>query len=651
MRGTEIFVVRNASGEGTVTRIATVFLLMFLLLSVSPRKTFAFDYFEHRFLGNIAYRNALGKTHNPAFVSTIQDATERQLGFGVVQDKPKDLFGRVLERLPIEFGDLTALAGDLTADVEDLKGVLRDIAGRRTDDTDHLVYNFMTGERAAALIRQTRRQWESVCKWAYQKGWSKDRLGLSDCFASIADRATFAASPTNRFGSDGYRPSREELAGYEAIPKYVSLASVNRDHFPRYSWRAYARFHLRALELAQCFRGKKECADVEAGVLSGDELIPRWEASPNSEFREEERRIDYTAYVLTGDGLLIQALLNEAFAQHYLQDSFASGHIGSVYGNCVIEGLGIGCIPTKTRTQQTHDVLNEIGLRVKIEKPPADLQTLGEKLHNGWDAFGDRNLFIPEADFHRAVILHFVTESIKEVFEVATGVREQSRCGMCDVYLFPIPEARAYLSEDWDKVRGVPATTNDYPLGSLARFERLDALFSLEARSLDPRVPGIPVEGWKVGLGFVQRRFKSESASDGGLLARLDYIRNVDPATPNSWGFEYWSVANRGQSYLLSVAYLRPRELSPLSFTLGAKLGWRIEENLTPSNPTTERRNVGEIIFPSFEVTYEIYKPFALFYQTNYQLRDIENIRHPQVKKSVYTGGAAVGVRMDLSGI
>src|SRR5262249_39655126 len=135
-----------------------------------------------------------------------------------------------------------------------------------------------------------------------------EELPFEDCFAKTFDRIDFSTydprirQPGQVYGSAPYRPSREELAEYETLPGYVRLAAKNRSHFPTHSWSAYSEFHGKALRAADAFR------------LSGA--------------RDQAQLID--------------ALLNEAFAQHFLHDSFASGHIGTEFGSCFLFG-GIYC--------------------------------------------------------------------------------------------------------------------------------------------------------------------------------------------------------------------------------------------------------------------------------------------------------------------
>jgi hypothetical protein len=344
--------------------------------------------------------------------------------------------------------------------------------------------------------------------------------------------------------------------------------------------------------------------------------------------------------------LLVKILLHEGFAQHFLQDSFASGHIGTAHGSCDFYFL---CRPTRQRILQTHNVLNEIGLRVTIPDP-ADLW-LGEKmrgqLRDGWMVFGDDYLFIPEADFQRAVIIRTAAESIKEILGAIARGDRSPLCQMCTTRIFPIPEEKTLLSEASrnDKTD----LTDDYVAGDLVRFAVEEV--AGDRRSLDPRIPRIPIEGWKLGLGISQQWLGSDRSPEYGVLIRLDYARDFGPQLPNVFGFEYRNIASLRSSYVLSTGYSRPREVSPASFTVRLKAGWRVEENLTSINPTSERHSSLEITFPSLEITYELFKPAAFFLQVNMYTFVFQNSNH--VTESLFSrkGNAAIGLKFDISGI
>jgi hypothetical protein len=595
-------------------------LLCFLIVApFLSSSSMAFDYFEHRYLGIAAYRKALDeyKASHPdsPLPAALEAVGKERLAFGYWPDdaviygssqKKLPLTARSLKQLPLRFGDLSALAGDYTRGVEDLKDVIDEI---RNPDTFTSVVT-QESARAAALVIDTRRQWFSACKWLFRdrKLSEPSDPDWEKCFDSIG-AGSFDAEPRHTYGAEGYLASREELAEHEAISGYITLASQNKTHFPRHSWKEYSKHHRQALRLAEQYRSSR---------------------CPASKPCEE---------------LLADILLTEGFAQHFLQDSFASGHIGTAQGQCDFYFL---CRPTRQRILQTHNVLNEIGIDVAISDP-ADLR-IGEKtaarLRDGWTAFGDDHLFIAAADFHRAAVIYTAAESIKEILG-AISDGGSSSCRMCTATIFPIPMDTTLLSEDLPI--GKTDLNDDYLAGDLVKFAVEE--FAGDSRSPDPRVPRIPVEGWKIGLGIAQQGLGSNESPDHGVLIRLDYARDFGPQLPNVFGLEYWNIANLRSSYLFSVGYVRPREVSPASLAVRLKAGWRIEENLTPTNPTSDRHNALEITFPSFEATYELFKPAALFLQWNPYTFLHSRSGNATESVSNKKDSLVIGLRFDISGI
>ena len=571
----------------------------------------AFDYFEHRYLGNSAYRKALEELGDPKLKQALTKATHEKLGFGKATGAPSDVAERLLDQLPLQFGDLSALAGDFTEDDSDLKQLMGAMLGP-------------SRVKAPALIVDTRRQWFSACKWLYRSRGRPPYTGSwDDCFGLIAGDGDPKREARSEFASSGYQASREELAAHEMISNYISLASQNQSHFPRHSWKSYSGYHARALRFASCYGRELVCVGSRAELLSGDDL-------------------------------LAEALLNEAFAQHYLHDSFAAGHIGTRYGECT---LGLFCKPTKRTVKQTHDVLNELGLEVVIASPPAYLGDDAGQISRGWTAFGDDHLFIREADFHRDVVVRTAAASMKEVLERArTG--DEGGCRMCDARVFPVPKDPEFLTEE---SRAALAATDlrapGYPVGDLAQFEKactLGGWLCLDQRSKDPRIPAVPVEGWKIGFGHARQSLGGNLRTgplEQGAMLRIDYMRNGDPRWPNTYGFEFWGLPNFRSSYLLTAGYSWPRELAPLSIALRAKYGWRIEDAFTRDNPDPQRVGGQELTFPSVELTYDLYPPVAVFLTVNMATvffkngtRVTELINHNEFS-------LALGFKFDLSGI
>jgi hypothetical protein len=589
----------------------------------------AFDYFEHRYLGNRAYAEALRTVKEP-LREALERVRESKLRFGWQPDDPNaSMAARLLTRLPLQFGDLAALAGDFARDTGDLSELLKELPAATIKTQSRRIPRF------EILIVNTRQQWLSACRWIHRVRIaphgavpgiaSTSRAADQDdnaCFdtlqkvasenGSLEDVLLLKAQPVHRFGAEGYRPSREELAERERIPRYVPLVAVNKKHFPRHSWKAYSDHHNRALELARCFR------DWEQGCSRG-------RAS-----RED---------------LLVDAIIEEAFAQHYLQDSFAAGHIGTKWGECWF-GDKFGCSPTKIRVQQTHDVLNELGVDVRLADPQKHLHDASKTVSRRWTSFGDDHLFIPAADFHRGVILRTATASIREVFEHAE-LRDRSQCLMCTTKVFPRP--LEYESKD-PNGEATDLTSTSYQVGDLIDFQETRPLAG-DLRSSDPRVPGIPLEGWKVGAGIVwQFRDPDSTKYDGGAMLSLDYLRTTGDLWPNSYGFEFWNVPDRGTAYMATAGYVWPAEVATWQFTIKGKFGWRTEENFTKNNPDSSRRGGLQVTFPSLEVTYDVYRPVAVFSQLNvftYVFRGGEG-----KSESIFKSNSSLvllGVKVDLS--
>jgi hypothetical protein len=416
------------------------------------------------------------------------------------------------------------------------------------------------------------------------------------------------------------------------VPRYISLASENKNHFARYSWKTYSKYHADAIALDGCY----------------------------ADYPEIDTNSNNTCAYKSPDDLLFESMINESFAQHFLHDSFASGHIATKYSECFL----FVCDPIKIRVKQTHDVLNEIGIEVVMLNPPQlirwpDDETINV-LRTGWTLYGDDHLFIPEADFQRAVIIQTATQSLIEVIDRASTKgkgRFDKSCKMCTTEIFPIPKDSEYLSlQSIKALKYTDLTKNDDHVGDLIKFEWLGFYGS---RSLDARVPGLPLEGWKISLGYVND-FKSYQESGGvfewqkrdyGFQIKLDYIRSTGPNVPNVYGFEYVQIPSYRTSYLFNFGYLLPREQGMLNWGLLWKIGVRTEDNFTKYNPSQNRINRLEASLLTLEILYAIYPPFSLYLQVN-PATLLYSDEH-QTSESIINGkmSSAFGIKLDLSGI
>jgi len=602
--------------------------LLVVLAASSP--SHAFEYFEHKAIGAAAYRAAReGSASNDGLNWALAEV-ERRLGFtpksGVKDDRP---------RLP-DFGDLAALAGDHSKDTETLKMILEE--WRTRDWTPQPVREGRPD--VAQLVYATTQQLDNACRWLYRstargndgKGaGSQAKPGDGDspynCFALLAEGNKEAAQVV-RAASQGYTSSRSERAAFERLPHYVDLARDNRDHFPTHSWFKYLEHHKRAREAADCYRKGPPLCDKSQGDA------------------------------------LLDAVVEEGFAQHFLQDSFASGHIGVEFGGCwnplrfllrnsvLPEWL---CTPSKSIVHQTHNVLNEIGLNVRLL---ADSPVSGNlKGLRTWTAFGDGHYFVPEAAHHRYVVHITAVASLREVFQAAD--KPGTTCQLCQVTrVFPLPpedqtpevlNSPASLSVLQPNAESDPSSRPD-----LAKFSYGPQTLT-GRRSTDLRVPDIPVEGWKFSVAAAMERIRDSRRPPPftgdfgqGMALSLDYIRTTSGYWPNSLGLQYWLIPRAGTLLGGTAGWMWPSGItSPHTLTVKARLAYRVStERATPPGA----RKAGFVIGIPIEWTAEIYPPVATYLSFDAVGLDASERRWIVATRR---GERAVnfGIRFDLSGI
>ena len=312
--------------------LATLFWLFLPLMAISAR---AFDYFEHKFIGDKAFEEAKKIIGSSDLIEAIQislkykdfeDTCEPEeiIEIGKEVGEPQDEAienCRILLGLPVTFGDFSALAGDhfqvpdLMLDGKYLNGD-KDEGDKDKKQIIEFLQAFNNPFSGAHYDRvlATRRQWMKACQW-YREEYSlqekEKRKPLKDCFNNLPfskdgkllqDVGEEKNELEEIVASKGYEPSRSELRAFENLDDYGRLASYNKKHFPRHSWYAFL-LHKRALVKAHEF---------------GESYHP----SDRKALKPEDKE------------LLFEAILWESLAQHFLHDSFASGHIGSEWGWC-----------------------------------------------------------------------------------------------------------------------------------------------------------------------------------------------------------------------------------------------------------------------------------------------------------------------------
>ena len=450
---------------------------------------------------------------------------------------------------------------------------------------------------------------------------------------------------------EGYVPSRDELSEFEKLNNYVVLAAQNKTHFPRHSWKEYLSWHQKAMDEAREY-AKRASSNEKSGYYY--RLRP-----------------------------LYRALVNEGWAQHFLHDTYAAGHIGSKYGWCFPEkplfllAYLRFCAPTRNLLQSSHDFFNEHGLEVMAKSAdPLAHDTVPNLLSRGidktasekWIAFGDRHLFISEADRHRSKVIGIATFSLKEVLQAAFPPVAQTKPAqpptfqmLCDrwIHRFPIPaEPRSSSPTKHDEMCQKSVEDTGSP-GDLARWE---------GRPVDPRMRDHKLEGLKfLGTWGTTWGPYDQLNSDGSLRHKrnsvpagtfeLGYMRPTSTWKPNYVGVGV-SIAptDHLSVYPLSVGWWK----QPEDFlTLGGRVnfGMKILEPLTEQNNSDRQRAFFEMSVP-LDIIVTIYPPLSFYVRpelVNFAFKGLAepgSFQHVTVG-SVFagTGSLTFGFVLDLANV
>jgi len=627
-----------------------VILFTGLIIFLLSGNASSFYEFEHRYIGNAAYTIAEKQLEtDPQFNTTAGKGLLKDLNYltrkvfhfhdqnpNLAQKKVYEVQGELaaafLSLIPITFGDLSSLSADHFTDIHELEQSVARFAGYDSPMKLNLGELFleMLGNSLPPRIRYSqefgriivlRKQWLSACRWHYAKTNSENPLvkptPLPDCFGGPEQQyssnkwTALIRNENHKFGdehdlrrfyhigSDGYIRPRDELAAFERLPKYASLAASNQSHFPQQSWENFLTHHMAALENAKRYSN----ADSKEKVTSsGCTELMKSATLPQC--------------------FLKMALLEEAFAQHFLHDSFSSGHIASSSGS-----------QNKEYLQQVHDSVNELGLHVAVEEMPrvsgipseAGRQMIGK----GWIAFGDGHLLIAEAQFHRAVILTVSSASLQEVFAAATFGHHENALETCNKWIavFPIPRDPSYT-------KALNNTTNFCQMLGQSSGESVNHLRDLiyyeagHGLSPDPRVTARPFEGWKVFIAAGPSFGKFDTVqSDGNSLSKdfwsptiafdLGYVRTTEAFWPNYFGVGALRVNDMRTSFYGSAGYFIASPDSRFFIGYRLNVGFQVADAFTQQNRNSIDRTSFEIGVP-VDVGWRIYRPLTLFLRLNY---------------------------------
>jgi hypothetical protein len=152
-----------------------------------------------------------------------------------------------------------------------------------------------------------------------------EELGItSDTFksASGSSDAVSLGGVVNELKLMGAVPSgfAKPTVGGEASTDYASTLARNACHFAPESWHAWAGYHEKARALADRAYKMVDAAHVKIADLQAADYTDAPDRYDKD--RESAQRTVEAAYELRNE-----ALLNNGFGDHYLQDSYAAGHL------------------------------------------------------------------------------------------------------------------------------------------------------------------------------------------------------------------------------------------------------------------------------------------------------------------------------------
>jgi len=282
--------------------------------------------------------------------------------------------------------------------------------------------------------------------------------------------STFIADARRRFASEAERAERlnalrtADTRMQRADPEYATRADANLAHF------LLARPDTKLDPNAYGALAVRPGSELNAlGVYAWYHISALQKASrlANEELSPQERR-----------ALTRSALFDEAFALHFLEDAYASGHVAGIWGNV-------------SQRKGTHDFYNQNGLEVFTWKGRDKTIVL----------MGDAHMRSQDAE----LAAESVRLSIKQVLDTATG---RSR-GYTIPYFPGAPDG----PEDFNICR-----SETFPDLGAGRGTGKEGVYKpvLEEVLLDTPVPGLGA-----GLGALPRA-RSELGAFIGLAGSLD---------------------------------------------------------------------------------------------------------------------------------
>ncbi len=372
-----------------------MFFRYYILLFCLSFNAFAFESYEHRWLGDsidIPFPDGMDRRWIENPYSNLENQIVSVKEFSLTKPKPFYLIlGEGEDAYKISFGEIVAMAGDYFSI---LTGSISSVypATSQEDPKDKFMRAFHTmipSHQNTFQPQNTVKQIRKIIQEELQGilgHVAQYNYDLSSPNTSInsTSKRVLGSFVQDQYGIWRYRDDLHTMLikattlGSEIYDSfvtkkgtyYIPLAELNFDHFGKHAQEAYLTGHGLALEVA---------------------------------LKAHEAKDKATKY-----HLLNKAYAMDAFACHFLSDLFSAGHLrtprAELYnGSYVLQEAGL-------LAKAMHDEDSYYGLKVK--------NSMME-----WEAYGDNSYFSSRSFDNRREVRNAIEASVKEVFAVYTEGR------------------------------------------------------------------------------------------------------------------------------------------------------------------------------------------------------------------------------------
>src|ERR1043165_2182387 len=229
-----------ASMKTVLTGTVVLFVAALTFAPTLTSEVMGFNTFEHRYIGNVAFDGAIDRA-NSTWGNSADHAGREAWGHyhTDLQSVAGEIFGRrtfrgepgnfethlavqFLREVPFQFGDIPALAGDHAK----TPNTLNEMVWAFADPTWNIRQDQKRRipSKEAPRILATRRQWMNACRWFANQTTHGNTDVMAECFKEMHPPGySETLGPPNVYASQGYVPTRTELAEFENLPGYVGL--------------------------------------------------------------------------------------------------------------------------------------------------------------------------------------------------------------------------------------------------------------------------------------------------------------------------------------------------------------------------------------------------------------------------------------------